>query len=136
MKSFTPEMIEKAKAAKTAEALMALAKENDVEMTEEEAKIYLAQLNPASGELADDELDNVAGGGCGDDQYEIREGDRVCVRQDVGNHCSGGCGGRTGIYTSNGTTWSVKCDKEGCSGYIFQHFVHSRMEPIYCVYKI
>lgn len=61
---FTPEMIEKAKAAKTAEELMALAKENNIEMTEEEAKTYFAQLHPASGELSDDDLDNVAGGGC------------------------------------------------------------------------
>ncbi len=64
MTNFTPEMIEKARAAKTAEELLALAKENNVEMTEEEAKTYFAQFNPVSGELSDDELDNVAGGGC------------------------------------------------------------------------
>ncbi len=64
MTNFTPEMIEKARAAKSAEELLALAKENNVEMTEEEAKTYFTQLNPVSGELSDDELDNVAGGGC------------------------------------------------------------------------
>lgn len=64
MASITPEMIEKAKEAKTAEELLALAKENNIEMTEEEAKTYFAQLHPASGELSDDDLDNVAGGGC------------------------------------------------------------------------
>ena len=42
---FTPELIEKAKSAKTPEELLALAKENGIE-------------------LSDDELDNVAGGGC------------------------------------------------------------------------
>ncbi len=50
-------------------------------MNEEEAKTYFAQLNPKSGELDDDDLDNVAGGGCGD-KYEYRNlnsGDRVRI---------------------------------------------------------
>ena len=68
MKNLTPEMIEKAKAAKSAEELLELAKASNVEMTEEEAKTYFAQLSPKSGELDDDDLDAVAGGagGCGD----------------------------------------------------------------------
>ena len=66
MKNFTPEMIEKAKAAKSAEELLELAKANNVEMTADEAATYFAQLNPKSGELSDDDLDNVAGGGCHD----------------------------------------------------------------------
>ena len=57
------ELMEKARAAKSAKELMSLAKENGVEMTEEEAQAYFSQLNK-SGELADDELDSVAGGGC------------------------------------------------------------------------
>ena len=66
MKNLKPEMIEKAKVAKSAEELLALAKANGVEMTADEAKTYFAQLNPKSGELSDDDLDNVAGGGCND----------------------------------------------------------------------
>ena len=62
MKNLTPEMIEKAKKAKSPDELLALAKENEVELTEEEAKAYFAQLNPTSGELSDDELDAVSGG--------------------------------------------------------------------------
>ena len=62
MKNLTPEMIEKAKAAKSAEELLALAKANGVEMTADEAKTYFAQLNPKSGELNDDDLDLVSGG--------------------------------------------------------------------------
>ena len=58
------ELIAKAKKAKTPEELMALAKENGIEMTEETATTYFEQLNPKTGELADEELDNVAGGGC------------------------------------------------------------------------
>ena len=64
MKNFTPELIVKAKAAKSAEELFALAKENNVELTEAEAKTYFEQLN-ANGAVSDDELDVVAGG-CGE----------------------------------------------------------------------
>lgn len=59
-----PELIEKAKTAKTAEELFELANANGVEITVDDAKTYFAQLNPKCGELADDELDNVSGGGC------------------------------------------------------------------------
>ena len=45
------------------EELLTLAKENGMELTEEKAAEYFAQLNK-SGELSDEELDNVAGGGC------------------------------------------------------------------------
>lgn len=64
MTNLSPELIIKAKNAQSAEELLALAKENDVEMTEESAAAYFAQLNPTIGELSDDELDNVSGG-CG-----------------------------------------------------------------------
>ena len=50
---FTPELIEKAKSAKTPEELMALAKENGVELTEESAAAYFDRLNPKTGELSD-----------------------------------------------------------------------------------
>ena len=65
---FTPEQLTKAKAAKSAEELIALAKENGIELTEEEAKKYYAEWHK-EGELADDELDNVSGG-CGNDEPE------------------------------------------------------------------
>ena len=55
-------MMEKARAAKTAEELLEIAKANGVEMTEDEAKTYFAQLNPKSGELDEDLLVNVSGG--------------------------------------------------------------------------
>ena len=64
MTNFTPEMIEKAKAAKSAEELLEIAKAGGVEMTADEAATYFAQLNPKSGEINDDDLDSVAGGAC------------------------------------------------------------------------
>lgn len=64
MAGYTPEMIEKAKAAKTEEELLELAKVAGIELSEEEAKAYFEMLNPKTGELSDDELDAVTGGGC------------------------------------------------------------------------
>ena len=71
--NFTPEQITKAKAAKSAEELLALAKAEGVAITGEEAAKYFADLHK-EGELSDDELAGVSGGGCGEDdgpkQYE------------------------------------------------------------------
>ena len=58
------ELLTRAKTAKTPEELLALAKENGIEMTAEEAQKIFAQLHSQSGELSDDELDNVSGGAC------------------------------------------------------------------------
>ena len=60
----TKELVAKAKEAKNPEELMALAKENGIGLTEEEAKAYFDRLHPQTGELSDNELDNVSGG-CG-----------------------------------------------------------------------
>ena len=60
------ELITKAKAAKSVEQLLELAKASNVELSDEQAKEYFAKLNPTKGELSDDELDDVSGGGCGE----------------------------------------------------------------------
>ena len=60
----TKELVAKAKEAKTSEELMALAKENGIDMTEESAASLFEQLNSKTSELSDSELDNVSGG-CG-----------------------------------------------------------------------
>ena len=57
------ELLEKAKTAKTAEELIEMAKAENIELTVEQAAKAFAELNK-SGELSDEELDNVAGG-CG-----------------------------------------------------------------------
>lgn len=73
------ELLEKAKAAKSAEELLALAKAEKVELTEEEAAKEFAELNK-TGEISDEELDNVAGG-CGAPETpgepKFNVGDRV-----------------------------------------------------------
>lgn len=68
---FTTELMEKVKQAGSTEELLALAKENKVEMSAEKAEELFGRFNK-TGELSDDELDNVAGGGCGDDDDAVK----------------------------------------------------------------
>ena len=75
--NYSNELIEKAKQSKSAEELLAMAKAENIEMTAEEAEKYFAELHK-TGELSDEELDNVAGGRLcspGDPKWNI--GDRV-----------------------------------------------------------
>ena len=83
---YSKELIEKAKTAKTAEELLAMAKAENIEMTAEEAAKVFAQLHK-TGELSDDELDNVAGG-CGSeyqsgDSAKFSVGQRVLYRETI-----------------------------------------------------
>ena len=114
MKNFNAEMIEKAKAAKSAEELIALAKDNGVEMTADEAATYFAQLNPKSGELDDDDLDTVAGGACADsndnDNPAVGVGDTVQITS--GKTCSS-CGSNMGIATRLRKGAYIKCAQCG-----------------------
>ncbi len=93
------EFIEKAKECKSPEELFALAKENNVEMSETQAAEFFAKLNQ-EGELSDDELDGAAGGGsCGKSSgYSPKKGDRVSVVYDS-NKCPE-CGGMIGVITN------------------------------------
>ena len=59
--NITKELIEKAKTAKSAEELLAMAKAESVELTEEQAEKAFAELHK-TGELSDEELNSVAGG--------------------------------------------------------------------------
>ena len=61
--NISKELLEKAKTAKSAEELLEMAKAENIELTEEEAAQAFAKMNK-NGELSDEELDNVAGGGC------------------------------------------------------------------------
>ena len=112
MKNLTPEMIEKAKVKKNAEELLELAKANNVEMTADEAATYFAQLNPKSGELSDDDLDNVAGGlgGCFSFGNSIRKGAKVRVLN--GQKCRK-CGSDIGYYQSGAGATYVACINDG-----------------------
>ena len=71
--SVSKELLEKAKTAKTAEDLLDMARKENIDMTEKEAAKAFADLHK-SGEMSDDELDNVSGGGCGGDDNSSPDG--------------------------------------------------------------
>ncbi len=121
---FTSEQLTKAKQAKSADELLALAKENGMELTEEEAAKYFAELNK-EGEIADEELDNVSGG-CGKEvekkkvyyftcpfcytkgQYDLTYYKHSPFLQDPRN-CAG-CGAGVEVFDS---TMNAKFTKDG-----------------------
>ena len=104
------EMLLKAKNAQSAEELFLISKEFNISITEEQARVYFDQTHK-TGELSDDELDNVSGGGCGGNkdsaeapqmeyygmkEYTLLVGDTFCPnchfdteRQNYGYLCFG-----------------------------------------------
>ena len=72
MKNFSTEFTTKAKTAKSVDELLLIAKENNIELTEAEAKSYFEQLN-ANASVSDDDLDLVAGGCGGQDKEKSAE---------------------------------------------------------------
>lgn len=60
---FSPELIEKAKAAANADELISIAAANGIELTPGQAAEYYGKIKK-TGALTDDELDNVSGGAC------------------------------------------------------------------------
>ena len=124
--NFTPEQITKAKAAKSAEELLAIAKENGLELTEEEAKKYFEQLHK-EGELSDEELDNVAGGGCDDDFYDWVNSVEVSYHPTSGKYFCPGCddGNHTLSYYGYEYCDSGNYDKYKCEycGKWYRHMI-------------
>ncbi len=113
----TNELMQKAKACKSADELLALAKETGYEMSAEEAAAKYAELHD-EGELSDDELDTAAGGGCGKkDVYYPEAGDHVSVSSR--DKCPK-CGSKTAIFQSwqslsIGTCrYTLTCDQPDC----------------------
>ena len=81
------ELLEKAKTAKSAEELLAMAKAENIELTEEQAAKAFAEINKA-GELSDEELDNVTGG-CGGRTPKFSVNDRVSHKGSDGKEVYG-----------------------------------------------
>ena len=128
-KGVTPEMIQKAKTAKSADELLKLAEENEIEMSAEETKAFFEQLNAKSGELSDDELDNVAGGGCKSStgRTVVTSGCK-CFTGKYMTICKGG-----GMWVNNDDVvrndnlklrmlWYTNCGTETCGGCRFLEF--------------
>ena len=117
---YTQEMINLAKKAESPEELITIAKENGIDMTAEEAAEKFALLHSETGEISDDELDNVAGGGCGGSsnknvpasRYNV--GDMVIL--EVGRTSSGGyyrVAGTVEKKTYKNGEWVYQINKSG-----------------------
>ena len=85
--NISKELIEKAKTAKTAEELLAMAKEENIELSAEQAAKVFEELNK-TGELSDEELDNVTGG-CGGRTPKFSVNDRVSHKGNGGKEVYG-----------------------------------------------
>ena len=106
------DMISKAKEAKNVEELLSLAKSNHIVMTEEKAQELFKQLH-AEGELSDNELDDVAGGGCGGVKPKYNVGEIVAVKDSCKCYY---CGvsrvfrvNESYIWTTKGFTYDLSC---------------------------
>ena len=79
--NLTPELISKAKAAKSAEELIKIAEDEGVKLDEKDAEMFFNKLNQPE-ELADEELDAVAGG-CGSkpSPYPLHDWEDDCEHQ-------------------------------------------------------
>ena len=115
MTRFSPELIQMAKKAKNAEELLALAQEQGIPMTADEADAYIEQLHPKSGKLDDDDLDMVAGGGCGGGGSSspsvsyppLPVGGSMAVRP---KRACPNCGSYAFVvYSDDGVSWRVGC---------------------------
>ena len=69
------ELIKAAKKVKTVDELILLARENGIELKDDQAQEYYLRLHPVTGELADEELNNVAAG-CG--SPDVKPGKDAC----------------------------------------------------------
>ena len=76
---FSKELIEKAKTAKSPEELLAMSKSEGFELPEGVAKTVFSKLNK-TGELSDEELNNVSGGCGSGDEPLFTVGQWVYVR--------------------------------------------------------
>ena len=84
------ELLEKAQTAKSPEELIQMAKTENIDLSAEEAAKAFAELHK-SGEISDEELDNVAGG-CGEEEIpepKYKIGDMVISSRGFPCHTCG-----------------------------------------------
>lgn len=110
--NYSNELVEKAKQAKSAEELLEMAKAENIALSTEEAEKVFAELNK-TGELSDEELDNVAGGCSPSDPPKYNIGDYV------------------EYYYQYETTWSYTIESTACS-----HIVDIKADGSTWMYKL
>ena len=103
-----------------------MAKAAELELSMESASAYFDLFAPKSGELTDDELDNVSGGGCYSDN-------RLVVTVGTQKDCfkCKTCGART---TGRCTTFDIYGYQHFCEGK-YHATINCCNECKYCVYE-
>ena len=99
----------KAKSAKSADDILAIAKENGLDVSREEAELYI-HANVPNGELPDDALDGVTGGAV----YTLRDGYLIVTNfHKCDRWKCDSCGGTNFSYmkvgSESGYGWAHKC---------------------------
>lgn len=115
MINLAPELIEKAKTAASAEELRKVAADSGWEMNEEEANAYFAQLHN-TGEVEDDELSDVSGGGCYNKGRLVVTNLHCCDKW-VCEKCGTSRwswrsdleGGKEKVHSCYGSDWNISC---------------------------
>lgn len=110
--NFTAEQMNKAKQAKTAEELLAFAKESGISLAEEEAKKYFADMHH-EGEIAEEELANVAGGCFLFD--ESRPASVAIKTNGGGEEICPACGGKVTRWQESVAPHKDNYDLHGCT---------------------
>ncbi len=117
MENLSNEMLQKAKECKTVEELLNLAKENDYDLTEQQATEKFNEWNK-TGELADEELENVAGGdGCSSEE-DLYVGKNVGLWNSVTRCCETCESERYIIEKIEGSKVYLRC-VNGCANVAF-----------------
>ncbi len=111
------DLLSQIKKAESVEELISFLKKNHIDITPEEASAYFDKLNPKSGEMDDDELDSVSGGGCSKsnplesptEEKGFSVGEVVWLKND------GHCFGASADYKP-----STYCVNRNCAGRVFR----------------
>lgn len=111
------DFIQKAQYAKNAEELFKMAKDGGMPMDSEGAAKLFARLSYGQGELSDDELANVSGGGCGGG--EARESEK-------GLKCPS-CGGH--LNWDYDISWTTAICKKCKKFYVYEQGVFIEADP-------
>ena len=129
------EMILKAKEAKSAEELLAIAKENGLELCLEDAEAYI-KMNAEKGELSDNELDGVTGGAA----YTLTGGYLIVTNfHECDRWICDECGGTSfkWMTVNERTDWVHKCSghPHGCGkGCATCHYMEYRFPFQVCTH--
>lgn len=101
-KGISPELMQKARRAKSPDDLAALAREHGLSLSPKEAQDCFRRLHH-TGELQDEELENVSGGGCGrngqEDKNEVDAVTSAAPKPPLSLNITPRTGGSAGLPT-------------------------------------